>query len=79
LRSIAANKIPGIRAALCYTRQAALFSRRHNDANVLVLGAKFVKPKEVIAIINSFLKAKFEGGRHQRRVNQIRKMEKEFC
>ncbi len=78
-QSIAVNKIPGIRAALCYNRQAALLSRQHNDANVLVLGAKFVKAKDIQSVITTFLNAKFEGGRHLRRVNQIRKIEKEYC
>ncbi len=77
-QSIAVNKIPGIRAALCYNQRAAALSRRHNDANVLVLGAKFVKAKEIQPIIRTFLNSKFEGGRHLRRVNQIRDIEKKF-
>ncbi len=77
--SIAANKIRGIRAALCYTKKAANFARAHNDANVLVTGALFVKPAEIFKITDAFLKSKFEGGRHARRVNQIKKIESRFC
>ncbi len=76
--AIAANKVRGIRAALCYNKEAAYLSRAHNDANVLVLGAKFVTQKELMAIITTWLKTEFEGGRHLRRVNQIKKMEKIF-
>ena len=76
--SIAANKIPGVRAALCYNKKAALLSRTHNDSNVLIVGAKFVKQKDIWGIVSVWLKAEFEGGRHLRRVNQIRKIEKEF-
>ena len=75
--SMAANKIPGIRAALCYNKKAALLSRKHNDANVLILGSQFVKQSEMFGIIKAWLKTRFEGGRHLRRVNQIKKIEKE--
>lgn len=77
--AIAANKVRGIRAALCYNKKAALLSRTHNDANVLVLGAKFVRQKELFDIVRIWLKAPFEGGRHLRRVNQIRRIEKQYC
>ena len=77
--SIAANKVRGARAALCYSKKAARLSRQHNDANVLVIGAKFVKQKDILGIVSTWLNAKFEGGRHLRRVNQIKKIEKEFC
>jgi len=76
--SIAANKIPGAYAALCYNKEAAAFSRQHNNANVLVLGAKFVGESEMFEIIKIWLNAKFEGGRHLRRVKQIKEIEKEF-
>jgi len=75
--SIAANKFAGIRAALCYNPIAAQFSRAHNDSNVLVLGATFTKPAELFEIIDVWLDTEFEGGRHARRVNQIKKFEKE--
>jgi ribose 5-phosphate isomerase B len=74
--SIAANKVKGIRAALCYNIKAAELSRRHNDSNVLVLGALFTDAKNTEKIIRVWLKTKFEGGRHQRRVKQIERIEK---
>ena len=77
--SIAANKVPGIRAALCYNRRAARLSRTHNDSNILIVGSRFVGQKEIFGIIATWLKASFEGGRHRRRVNQIKKIEKEFA
>jgi RpiB/LacA/LacB family sugar-phosphate isomerase len=76
--SIAANKVPGVNAALCYNKEAAALSRQHNNANVLVLGAKFVSEKEMFEIIKIWLAEEFEGGRHLRRVNQIKAIEREF-
>ena len=76
--SIAANKIPGVYAALCYNREAAALSRQHNNANVLVVGSKFVGEKEIHEIIKVWLSAEFEGGRHLRRVKQIKAIEQEF-
>jgi RpiB/LacA/LacB family sugar-phosphate isomerase len=73
---IAANKVRGAYAALCYNAASAELSRRHNNSNILVLGAKFVKPKEIRKIIKVWLTTEFEGGRHLRRFNQIRKIEK---
>jgi RpiB/LacA/LacB family sugar-phosphate isomerase len=74
--SIAANKVPGAYAALCYNKQAAILSRQHNNANILVLGSKFVKAKDIKPIILAWLKTPFEGGRHARRVGQIKRLEK---
>ena len=74
--TIAANKVPGAYAALCYNKEAALLSREHNNANILVLGAKFVSPPKMLSIIDIWLKTEFAGGRHLRRVNQIKKIEK---
>ena len=76
--TIAANKIPGVYAALCYNEQAAVLSRQHSNANILVLGDKFVPPKKFPRIINQWLTTKFEGGRHLRRVNQIKAIERKF-
>ncbi len=74
--SMAANKVKGIRAALCYTAFNARRTRQHNDANVLCLGAgKEQKQEPVAEIVNTFLTAKFEGGRHQRRVDKMKAME----
>ncbi len=75
-QAIAANKVCGAYAALCYNAKAAALSRRHNSANILVLGAKFVKEKDVPGILEAWLSAEFEGGRHRRRFEQIREIEK---
>jgi uracil phosphoribosyltransferase len=76
--SIAANKVPGVYAALCYNKEAAALSRQHNNANVLVLGAKFVTEEQIHEIIKTWLSSEFEGGRHLRRVKQIKAIEREF-
>ena len=74
--SIAANKVKGIRAAQCYNAFTAHRARQHNDANILCLGAgEEQKQDPVTEIVNAFLTCKFEGGRHQRRVDKIREME----
>ena len=73
---IAANKVSGIRAALCYDNFCALRAREHNDANILCLGAE-VKKGLLAEIVNTFLTSRFEGGRHQRRLGKIRAMERE--
>jgi len=74
--SIAANKIENIRAALCYNKDAAKFARLHNDANILVLGAKYVKKGSAKKILDVFLDTKFEGGRHKKRIASISSLEK---
>jgi len=74
--TIAANKVPGAYAALCYNKEAAVLSRQHNDANVLVLGAQFVSSGDMTEMIGLWLKTGFEGGRHQRRVQQIKDFER---
>ncbi len=71
--SIAANKVKGIRAALCYTAFSASRARQHNDANILCLAAEEQEP--VHEIVNAFLAGEFEGGRHQHRVDKIRDIE----
>ena len=73
--SIAANKIPGVRAALVSDEQTAAMTRQHNDANVLCLAAKTTTPELARKILETFLGARFEGGRHERR---IKKMETNF-
>ena len=72
--SIAANKVKGIRAALCHNVLSARRSRQHNDANVLCLGAD-EEPEQVPEIVNAFLTSEFEGERHQRRLDKIRDLE----
>lgn len=65
------NKHQGIRAALCWNTDLASLARRHNDANVLVLPARFIEPALALQIVDTFLSAGFEGGRHQRRIDKI--------
>lgn len=74
--SIAANKVKGIRAALCLNQEMAKMARNHNNANVLVLAANFTQEKEAVRILLTFLKEKFEGGRHKRRLDKISSYEK---
>jgi ribose 5-phosphate isomerase B len=73
--SIVANKLPGVRAVNARDPQEAEMARRHNDANVLALAGRGVSADQARAIIQSFLAAEFEGGRHQRRVDQIGRIE----
>ena len=76
--SIAANKVPGVYAALVYNKEAAALSRQHNDSNVLVLGSKFVNEQDMLEIIKIWLSTEFEGGRHLRRKEQIQEIERKF-
>ena len=69
--SISANKVKGIRAALCSEPYSARLARRHNDANVLAMGARLIGHDMAIEIVEAFLDEKFEGGRHINRVNKI--------
>ena len=73
--SIAANKVPGVRAALCYDRATARNSREHNDANLLSLGARMIAAETAREILAVWLETPFAGGRHQRRVDKIRAIE----
>jgi ribose 5-phosphate isomerase B len=73
--AIAANKVAGVRAALCYDRATARNSREHNDANVLSLGAKLISAEAAREILAVWLSTQFAGGRHQRRVDKIRSIE----
>jgi ribose 5-phosphate isomerase B len=73
---IAANKVPGIRAALCNDLYTARLSREHNDANVLSLGARIIAPAMADEILTLWLETAFAGGRHQRRVEQIADIER---
>lgn len=69
--SIAANRFPAVRAALCSNPVMAELARQHNNANVLVLGARFVDLAQAFVCVEKFLVTKFEGGRHERRVNKL--------
>lgn len=74
-QSIAANKVEGAYAALCYNKEAAILSREHNNANILVLGAKFIVSDEIQEIVETWLSTEFTKGRHQRRVDKIKEIE----
>lgn len=65
------NKHQGIRAALCWSKEIAALARQHNDANVLVMPARFIDAVTALAIVDTFLDTPFEGGRHQRRIDKI--------
>lgn len=75
--SLAANKVKGIRAAVCSESVTARFSRLHNDANILAFGARIVGVETAKDMVNVWLNTEFEGGRHQRRVDLIMKIEEE--
>lgn len=73
--SMVANKVEGVRCALCHEPLSAEMTRRHNDANVLGLGAGVVGPQMARQIVTAFLTHSFEGGRHQRRIDKIAEVE----
>ncbi len=73
--SLAANRVKGIRAVVCSEPYSAQLARRHNDANVLCFGARVVGSELALMIVDNFLDAEFEGGRHQRRVDMIEAIE----
>jgi ribose 5-phosphate isomerase B len=75
---MAANKVPGVRAAMCYDQSTALNSREHNDANVLTLGAGLIGEALARQIVKTWLETPFGGGRHARRVQKIMETEKRF-
>jgi len=76
--AIAANKIPGIRAAVCTDVFTAEMARKHNDANIVAVGARVLEIDQMKEIINIFMKTKFEGGRHQLRVEKIKALENKY-
>lgn len=76
---IAANKVPGIRCALVTDEEMACLTRMHNDANMISLPGRFIESKKAKAIVKKFLETKFDGGRHQQRIDLIEKYEKEVC
>jgi ribose 5-phosphate isomerase B len=73
--SIAANKVPGARAALCYDRATARNSREHNDANIISFGSRLIPAEAAREILAVWLETEFAGGRHQKRVDKIRAIE----
>ena len=73
--SISANKVKGIRAALCGDCYSAEMTRRHNDANILAMGARVLGPGLALKIVDTFLNTEFEGGRHEKRVAKLMAIE----
>lgn len=73
---IAANKVPGIRAALAWNEETARLSRSHNDANILTVGGRTTPPETLEKIVQTFLTTEFDGGRHARRLEKITQLEK---
>ena len=69
------NKYPGVRCALCWNEEIASLARQHNDANILSLPARFIPEELALKIVDIFLNTDFEGGRHQRRVEKINKLQ----
>jgi ribose 5-phosphate isomerase B len=76
--SMAANKVPGIRAALCYDKASARNSREHNDSNVLTLGARLLTESQAEEVLRTWIATPFAGGRHQARVDKIVAIERRF-
>lgn len=74
--SIAANKVPGARAALCHDTFSARMSREHNDANILAMGARIVGSGLAQEIVRAWLGASFAGGRHQRRIEKLNQLDR---
>ena len=75
--AIAANKVPGVRAAVAWSDEIARLAREHNDANVLSIAARFMPFEQISKIVRAWFAAKFDGGRHARRVEKIREIERE--
>lgn len=73
--SIIANKFSGVRAALCHNKETASMSRQHNDANILVLGARVLPEETALDLVRTWFNTPFEGGRHQRRIDKIHELE----
>ena len=76
--AMAANKVPGVRAALCYDKPSARNSREHNDANVLTLGARLLTATQAEDVVRTWLATPFAGGRHQARIQKIRDIEQRY-
>src|SRR5258708_8472611 len=75
---MAANKVPGIRAALCYDKASARNGREHNDSNVLTLGARLLTQTQAEEVLRTWLETPFAGGRHQARVDKIMQIERQY-
>lgn len=77
--SYVANKVHGIRAALCQDEFSARLAKQHNNANVLVLGGRVLAQPRAISIVEEWLNVQFEGGRHQQRIDKIKDIEQQEC
>jgi len=75
--AITANKVPGIRAAVAHDAMTARLAREHNDANILTFGGRVLDDARAVEIVRDFLNARFAGGRHQRRIDEITELDKE--
>ena len=73
--SMAANKVPGVRAALCWNEETARLAREHNDANILCFGARLIKPDLAARIVRVFIETEFAGGRHALRVEKLSQLD----
>ncbi len=77
--AIVANKFPGVRAAVCLDEETARLCRQHNDVNCLVLAGRKTDPSTAEGIVRTWLTTPFEGGRHQKRLEKIRDLERKLC
>lgn len=77
--SIAANKVPGIRAAVCSDPTTARLVKEHNNANIIAFGARIVGSETAKDILDAYMNATFQGGRHQERIDMISDIEKKYC
>jgi ribose 5-phosphate isomerase B len=75
--AIAANKVPGVRAAVAWNPEIAKLARQHNNANVLSIGARVTPENEIPGIVKAFFETDFEGGRHERRIEKMSEIERE--
>ena len=73
--AMAANKVPGIRCALCWNEVSAKLAKQHNNANMISIGARLISEEDAVHIVKSWLNAEFEGGRHTRRIEKIEKID----
>jgi ribose 5-phosphate isomerase B len=73
--SMAANKVPGVRAALCWNEETARLAREHNDANILCFGARFISPELAARMLRVFMETEFAGGRHGQRVEKLSRLD----
>jgi ribose 5-phosphate isomerase B len=75
--AIVANKVPGIRCAVCWNERGARYGRRHNDANIISIGAHMISIQQALEIVDIWLATPFDGGRHLRRINKIADLERD--